>query len=206
MHAIIADIWGIDSNDITAWATIIALMLAVVPPSIKTLLQWRRTPSPTPFFNKHPKFSAPYSVCYFIRIPVYNPNGKNEARNVQVYLESAITNKDASTPGVEKYITPMRLKWCNNGSLSENIPAGCFRLFDLLHYPINIPPDSFTIEGENSHYFNNADGSDLYELSLTISADDIEPKKHTIFFRLSPESPNQKHQLFTTTPVGIPHT
>lgn len=192
---------GLDSTWWTALGTLVALLVALGGAFFPALAKRLRKPSLSLQISRAKEFSSTIDNAYWLRVPVANAEHKDEAKNVEVFLEAFVTITDGGRSPTVGFV-PMRLKWCNTDQPScPSIPAGSFRLLDLGAIEtqarvqkqsgtllVNFP--EFRLAGEQSVDAHRPLATGTYELSLSISCEGTRTFIQHVRLELNPGNKN----------------
>lgn len=182
---------GLDS---TWWGTIVALLIALGGAFFPAIVRKRKRPALSITYSRIEEFSSSDELYYWIRVPISNAVGKNEAKNVEVFLEEFLQESENGFQR-RKGLVPMRIKWCHGEAPScPSIPAGSFRLLHLGCVDLKtrfsedgeIQFPSLTIGGEVHIAAHAPIARGTFHLTLTISAEDAVTTQHRLSITLRP--------------------
>jgi hypothetical protein len=185
--------FGLDATWWTALGTLVALLIAIGSVLWGALMKRLARPKLSILFQRVAVFSSTIGNRYWLRVPIANAEGKDEAKNVEIFLQGFATISNEGNAPIEGSV-PMRLLWChNNQPFCASIPAGGFRLLGLGFLEIDgvlreggqanvIDFPSFTLGGEVAipAHAQVPLAAQSYLLTTTISADGVPTLEHKI--------------------------
>lgn len=175
----------LDSTAWTALGTLAALAIALG--FLDWIRTWFRKPVLSFQVDKSEDHSSIINNIYWIRVPIYNKKSKRTAQNVEVFLESAAKISNGGSEIIKGFV-PMRLRWSNTEApWCDRIPPDSFRLLNIGFVELKgqaadegeskiISFPTFTFAGEIHTEAHSPLALGGFELSLSITADDISPK------------------------------